>query len=118
MPDHVFFALQPTTVTIDGEQVQGWQLIKGGTTYEYRLNAGRIIGSQGAWKMVHFLLSDITPTGMAKLTAANWLKGADGFLAFDYRMLYEGAIRGTAIAGRSFTYTAVQVLLKTCTATF
>jgi len=99
--DYVLMALQPYN---SGTQ---WQFINGAETHEVPIDYGHVLATSGPWSMVLFRLKQIKPVSWSVFEAADWLADADGFLAFDYRMLYEGERLGASIQGRTFDYSDV-----------
>lgn len=102
--DYVLMALQVQTT---GEGVKYFQLVNGTQTHNVAASQSHTLAQAGGWDMVLFQLETIKPDGMTKLEAAEWLANADGFLGFDYRMLYEGERLGAAITNRTFDYGTV-----------
>ena len=102
--DYVLMALQ---VTDGGENTDYYHLVNGAQTYDVVESKAIILASSGAWNMVLFSIDSLKPESWSKLKAAEWLSNADGFLAFDFRMLEEYARAGITIQNRSFDYNAV-----------
>ena len=102
---YVLMALQEQPAA--GENPAYYTLVKGATEINIPSSRGVVLGTSGQWKMVQFWLATIKPANMSKMQAAQWLSGADGFLAFDFRMLGEFARADIAITNRAFDYNTV-----------
>lgn len=101
---YVLMALQQTT---DTENNPIYTLVKGAVTFDVSATKGYTMAQSGSWRMVRFYLSEIKPDSMTLGAAADWLSQADGFLAFDFRMLGEYARAGSTIQNRTFDYDTV-----------
>jgi len=102
------YVLMGLTVVDGGENPDYYELINGATNINIQTIHGIVVGEAGVNKCVLFPLAALktyAPESWSELDMANWLSEADGFLAFDWRMLgVYASIPAMTITNRAYTY--------------